>query len=186
MKNILLLVSSASGALYAHTFIKTLPKLARLDLIVTEGAARISEDEQQGSYYGYKAVGTCYSAASLYAPPSSGSTFDYDAVVVLPASMGFLARCAAGVSSTLAERAFDVALKESVKTIVCFREFPLSKIHLNTLTTLADAGVIICPLAPSFYTNPTSISELVTQFVGRIQYLAGIENSNYKKWQVNG
>lgn len=186
LKKILLIASGASGQIYTHKFIKSLPNKIEVSLIVTKTANKISKGECNRNYFKRYQNRNVYNNKSFYSKPASGSAFDYSAVVVLPASMGFLARCATGISSNLAERAFDVAQKEGVKTIVCFREFPLSKIHLKTLTTLADLGVIICPLSPSFYNKPKEIKDIINQTVGRIQQIVGIENKLYKKWEPHG
>ena len=138
--NLLLGVSGASGSVLAHTLIETVMSTSHtVSLIATKTANQISTSEV-GYTFGIFENGqrvTYYPDDSFYAPPASGSTFSYDALIVIPASMGFLARCAHGISSTLLERAFDVALKERTKIIVVPREMPFSTLHLETLLKLS-------------------------------------------------
>ena len=183
-------VSSASGVELARTLIDTVrPSSHSVSMIVTDTANQISRDElgfTLESVYRNTLDITYYPNDSFYAPPASGSTFSYDALVVIPASMGFLARCAHGISSTLLERAFDVALKERTKIVVVPREMPFSTIHLETLLKLSQLGVIVCPACPSYYSRPTAVKDLTDNVVGKVLKLVGVENGLYKKWRVNG
>ena len=135
--NLLIGSSGSSGSVLAHVLLETLlPTSHSISLITTKTADQISQDEVgytlKSIYRGGSRV-TYHPDDSFYAKPASGSTFNYDALVIIPASMGFLARCAHGISSTLLERTFDVALKERTKIVVVPREMPFSTIHLENL-----------------------------------------------------
>ncbi len=96
--------------------------------------------------------------------------------------MGTLGRIASGVSNDLVTRAADVMLKERRRLILVPRETPYSLIHLRNMTTLTEAGAIICPASPSFYHNPQTIEELVDTVVDRVLDLAGFDFPA-KRWQ---
>lgn len=98
--------------------------------------------------------------------------------------MGTLGRIAAGVSDDLITRAADVILKERGRLIVVPRETPYSLIHLRNMITVTEAGAIVIPASPSFYSLPANIEELVDTVVNRVLDLAGIENDGYK-WGKN-
>jgi 4-hydroxy-3-polyprenylbenzoate decarboxylase len=93
--------------------------------------------------------------------------------------MGTLGRIAAGVSSDLMTRAADVMLKERKKLIIVPREAPLSLIHLNNMKLLTEAGAIICPASPSFYSKPATIEELAMTVVDRVLNLAGFHSNTF-------
>jgi 4-hydroxy-3-polyprenylbenzoate decarboxylase len=101
-------------------------------------------------------------------------------MVVVPSSVGTVARIAAGVSQSLIERAADVMLKEHRRLIVVVRETPLSLIHLRNMTALTEAGAVIVPAAPSFYSRPESIEALCLTVTERIVSLLGISAPHYK------
>lgn len=112
---------------------------------------------------------------------ASGSA-PLDAVVVAPASMGFCASVAAGLASDLPERVADVALKERRPLLLLPRETPFSLVHLRNLTALAEAGAIVVPAMPAFYTKPRTIDDLVNFVVGKVLDLLGIEHSLFDRW----
>ena len=94
--------------------------------------------------------------------------------------MGTLGRIANGVSEDLTTRAADVILKERRKLILVTREAPLSLIHINNMKLVTEAGVIICPASPSFYSNPKNFEELASTVIDRVLSLAGLETDMYK------
>jgi len=113
-----------------------------------------------------------YKPDNFFAPMSSGSS-GYDAMVICPCTMGTLGRIASGVASDLLTRAADVMLKERKKLILVPREAPFSLIHLNNMKLLTEAGAIICPASPSFYSKPATIEALAMTVVDRALSLAG-------------
>jgi 4-hydroxy-3-polyprenylbenzoate decarboxylase len=116
-----------------------------------------------------------------FAPPASGSN-PPDAMVVCPCSMGSLAAIAAGLASTLIERAADVAIKEGRKLIIVPRETPFSQLHLENMLRLARMGVVILPANPGFYHQPQSVGELVDFVVARILDQLGVAHTLMPRW----
>jgi 4-hydroxy-3-polyprenylbenzoate decarboxylase len=94
--------------------------------------------------------------------------------------MGLLARVAQGISNDLVTRAADVVLKERRKLIIIPRDTPYSLIHLRNMTLLTEAGSIICPASPSFYSNPKDFSELALTVVDRVLDLGGLTLDTYR------
>ena len=115
----------------------------------------------------------------FFAPMASGSS-GFDTMVICPCSMGTLGRITSGVSNDLMTRSADVILKERKKLILVTREMPYSLIHLNNMKLLTEAGAIICPASPSFYSNPETKEEIVMTVVDRVLKLAGLEFSSYR------
>ena len=107
------------------------------------------------------------SNADIGANVASGS-YPADAMIVIPCSVGTLARIANGVASHLIERAADVALKEKRPLVLCVRETPLNKIHIRNMYRAADAGATIFPLIPAYYYQPASLDEMAREFAYRV------------------
>jgi 4-hydroxy-3-polyprenylbenzoate decarboxylase len=120
---------------------------------------------------------------AVEATPASGSA-GLAATIVVPCSMGTLARVAHGFSSNLVERAADVALKEGRPLVVVPRETPLSELHLENMLKLARMGVIVLPAMPGFYQRPQTIADLVDFVVGKILDRLGIEHQLVQRWQT--
>jgi 4-hydroxy-3-polyprenylbenzoate decarboxylase len=121
------------------------------------------------------------SNADIGANIASGS-YPTDAMVILPCSMGTLARIANGVASALIERAADVCLKEKRPLILCVRETPLNKIHIRNMYRAADAGATIFPLIPTFYNRPASPDAMASEFANRVLAHIGLSQSNAYQW----
>ena len=113
------------------------------------------------------------------APFASGSG-QYNTMIIVPCSMGTLARIATGISNDLISRAADVVLKERRKLICVVRDTPYNLVHIRNMETVTLAGGIICPATPSFYSKPTSIEEVAATVVDRIIDLAGLKISTYR------
>jgi flavin prenyltransferase len=105
-----------------------------------------------------------------------------DAMIVCPASMGFVGSIAAGLASDLAERAADVQLKERRPLVLVPRETPLNLIHLRNLTAVTEAGAIVVPAMPGFYSKPKTIDDLVNFVVGKVLDVLGIEHDLLERW----
>lgn len=130
---------------------------------------------------------TEYRNDDFFTPVASGSA-GFDALIVVPCSMGMAGRIAGGISDDLISRGADVMLKESSPRhprmlILCPRETPLSLIHLRNLTAVREAGGIILPAMPSFYTHPQTIEEAADTVVLRILSQLGFTPEDYKGWQ---
>jgi 4-hydroxy-3-polyprenylbenzoate decarboxylase len=120
---------------------------------------------------------------AVEAAPSSGSA-GIEATVLIPCSMGTLARVAHGFSSNLVERAADVALKEGRPLVVVPRETPLSAIHLRNMLTLAEAGAVVLPAMPGFYHRPASVQDLVDFVVGKVLDRLRVEHALFARWRT--
>ena len=120
---------------------------------------------------------------AVEATPASGSA-GIAAVVVVPCSMGTLARIAVGASRNLIERAADVAIKEGRPLVVVPRETPLSAIHLQNMLTLARLGAVVLPAMPGFYHRPATVADLVDFVVGKVLDRLGVDHDIVRRWQT--
>jgi 4-hydroxy-3-polyprenylbenzoate decarboxylase len=182
-KRLVLAVTGASGSIYAERLISRIMELVdkpeEFAVVFTENALDIWKYEIGSPFVTPKGV-KVYQNNDFYAPFASGSS-QYNSMIVCPASMGMVGRIAHGVSDDLITRAADVMLKERRRLIIVPRETPYSLIHLNNMKLLTEAGAIICPATPSFYSRPKSIDDLVISVVDRVLDLAGFK-VNAKRW----
>ncbi|MBI2935491.1 MAG: UbiX family flavin prenyltransferase [Chloroflexi bacterium] len=118
-----------------------------------------------------------------FAASIASGSFPTAGMVVVPCSMGTLARIAMGASSNLIERAADVTLKERRKLILVPRETPLSRIHLRNMLLVSEAGAEVLPAMPGFYHRPSTIGDLVNMLVGRILDRLGVESPLSPRWR---
>lgn len=179
---IIVAITAASGAIYARQLLEQLvasPQVENIALILSTNAEAVAETE--GVTLPESDKITRYANDNLFAAPASGSA-RWDAMVIVPSSVGTVGRVAAGTSQTLIERAADVMLKERRRLVVVVRETPLSLIHLRNMTTLTEAGAIVLPASPSFYSRPTDIEELCSTVTERIVSLLGIDAPHFE-WQ---
>lgn len=178
--NIVVAVTAASGALYARLTLESLLRNAavgRIALICTEHAREVAAHE--GVELPTDGRITVYDNCDLFVSPASGSAA-WDAMVVVPCSVGTAGRLAAGVSHSLVERAADVMLKERRRLVLVVRETPLSLIHLRNLTALTEAGAVVLPASPSFYAQPVDVEALCMSVVERALALLGVEQPHYE------
>ena len=174
-------VTGASGIDYAVTLLKTLGE--EKILIVSEHGKRLIEIESALSLDEIEAMANVgYDDNDLEAAISSGSN-DFDAMVIVPCSMSTLSKVACGIADTLITRTASVALKEDRKLILVPRETPLSKIHIDNMSRLKDAGAVILPAMPAFYTKPKTIQDMVNFITGRIMESLGLDHQLYEKWE---
>jgi 4-hydroxy-3-polyprenylbenzoate decarboxylase len=122
------------------------------------------------------------SNADIGANVASGS-YPADAMIVIPCSMGTLARIANGVASNLIERAADVCLKEKRPLVLCVRETPLNKIHIRNMFRAADAGATIFPLIPAFYYRPANLDDMAREFAYRVLAHVGLPQPAAFRWK---
>lgn len=118
----------------------------------------------------------------LGAAISSGS-HRQDGMVLVPCSAGALGRIAAGVSDTLVSRAADVCLKERRPLVLCLRETPLNRIHLENLLRVHDAGAVVMPLMPGFYHGPETLEDLFDAFATRVLDQLGLPEPDARRWK---
>lgn len=175
-------VTGASGALYAKVLLAQLTTLAEqtADVAVLFSAtAKAVWKYELGNTDFEKLPFSCYENDDFFAPIASGSA-GYDAMIICPCSMGTLGRIASGVSNDLMTRAADVMMKERRQLILVARETPLSLIHINNMKTITEAGGIICPATPSFYSHPTNFEELAATVTSRALALAGLNIKSFR------
>lgn len=178
--NIVVAVTAASGSIYARLLVELLVRseqVGRIALVYSENARAVAEHEGVAMPTDAKIVE--YSNSDLFASPASGSAA-WDAMVVVPSSVGTVGRVANGVSQTLIERAADVMLKERRRLVFVVRETPYSLIHLRNMTTLTEAGAVIVSASPSFYSKPATVEELCLTVVERVVALLGIRAEHYE------
>lgn len=184
-KKIVLAVSGSSGSVYAKAIFERLSQIqnqwAKVGVIFSDNAFINWELEIGGKPDLEAYPFDFYEKNNFYAPFASGSA-KYDTMIVCPCSMGVLGRIATGVSTDLTTRAADVILKERRKLILVTRDTPLSLIHLRNMTTITEAGGIICPAAPSFYQQPKTIEDMALTVVDRVLDLAGFELGDAYRW----
>jgi 4-hydroxy-3-polyprenylbenzoate decarboxylase len=121
--------------------------------------------------------------ADIGANVASGS-YPTDAMLVLPCSMGTLARIANGLAIQLIERAADVCLKEKRPLMLCVRETPFNRIHLRNMTLAAEAGATIFPVIPAFYFQPASTDDIAREFVSRVLSHIGLPQPDAYQWKA--
>ncbi len=178
---IIVAITGASGAIYARQLLEMLichHAVEQIGLILSHHAEDVLRAE--GVELPMSERITRYNNDNMWASPASGSA-RWDAMIIVPASMGTVGRIAAGISRTLLERAADVMLKERRRLILVVRESPYSLIHLRNMTTLSEAGAIILPASPGFYFCPTSIEELTRPIAEHAAELAGLD-IEHKRW----
>jgi len=178
---IIVAVTGASGAIYAKVLFDKLVQLeaqiAEVGVLMSDNAKLVWETELDNSDY-KKYPFTFYDKMDFMAPFASGSA-NFGTMIICPSSMGTMGRIAAGISNDLTTRAADVILKERRKLIIVARETPLSLIHINNMKTITEAGGIICPATPSFYSKPQTFEALSATVIDRVLTLAGLQNNAY-------
>ncbi len=179
---IVLSISGASGSIYAKLlldkFLQLYNQIEKVGVVMSENAKYVWNSEL-GSHSYKEYPFDFYEKQDFEAPFASGSAH-YNAMVVAPCSMGTLSRIAHGTSNDLSTRAADVMLKERRRLILLCRESPLSKIHLKNMLLATEAGAIICPASPSFYSRPTTIDEVAHTIIDRVVDLIGLENNSFR------
>jgi flavin prenyltransferase len=181
-KKIIVAVTGASGSVYAKVLFDKLQLLSdqieTVGLVFSDNAKDVWEYELGNRDFEnipYK----IYDKNDFMAPFASGSA-KFESMIIVPCSMGTLARIAQGISNDLTTRAADVILKERRKLILVARDTPLSLIHIENMRTVTLAGGIIAPATPSFYSKPTSFEQLAATVIDRVLDLAGFENVTYR------
>jgi 4-hydroxy-3-polyprenylbenzoate decarboxylase len=177
-------MTGASGAIYTQHLLDNLdPSKHEIHFISTKHAREVAQIELlKGELKLTPQVIRYDENDSMFVAFVSGSA-KFDAMVVIPASMGTIGRIAHGTSDSTVARAADVFLKERRKLILVPREAPYNLIHLRNMATLTEAGATIIPASPSFYNRPKTITELVDTIIARVLDHLGIEHILTKRWQ---
>ena len=179
---ILVAITGASGALYAQRLLDNLdPTQHEIHVVLSQYAPVVLAEELPRGLRLPVGV-SVHNLKSMNAPFASGSNAP-DAMVVLPCSMGTLARIAHGSSEDVLLRAADVVLKEKKKLLLVPRETPLNLIHVKNFELLIQAGATILPANPSFYTRPQSVEQVVDTVVARVLDHLGLPQRIMPRWK---
>ena len=182
MHKLILGLGGSSGAIYGKLLLERLDGLKtqydEVGIIMSRNARlnwNLEIHDQPVESFGHKV----YELDDFQAPFASGSA-RFETMIVCPCSMGSLARIAHGHSDDLMTRAADVILKERRRLILVPRETPFSLIHIDNMRKLTEAGAIICPAIPSFYSQPDTIEKLCLTVVDRVLDLAGFKLDTFR------
>ena len=194
-RNLTVAITGASGSIFPKHLLHSLEadeRVGRVNLIVSDSGLRVMAEEL-GISGRNEVVGKLLGRSSakiqlqnnddIGANVASGSYLT-DAMLVLPCSMGTLARIANGMASKLIERAADVCLKERRPLILCVRETPFNRIHLRNMTLAAEAGATIYPIIPAFYFQPQSTEEIAREFVNRVLAHLWLPQAGAYQWKM--
>ena len=188
-------VTGASGAILAQKALELLEadaRVSRIHLVVTEAGQRLFAEELGISSGDLRQIPNRIlgrPAAKIEVLPNkdvgasiaSGSC-EVDAMIVIPCSMGTLGAIAGGLSDDLVSRAADVMLKENRKLVLCVRDTPFNRIHLENMLRAQQAGAVIMPAVPAFYHHAKTIDDLVTQYVCRVLAQIGLPQEKMYRW----
>ena len=197
-QNLTVASTGASGSIFLRHLLLAVgrdPRVRTVNFIASDSALRVLAEELGlkgrsnpvgqilGSPGGRSARKIAVQAnADIGANVASGS-YPTDAMIVIPCSVGTLARVANGVASHLIERAADVCLKEKRPLVLCVRETPLNKIHIRNMYRAADAGATVFPLIPAFYYRPASLDEMAREFACRVLAHLGLPQPGAFRWK---
>ncbi len=198
-QNLTVATTGASGAIFLRHFLLAVEREERIQMvnfIASDSALRVMAEELDikgrsdliSQILGSSAKASkkskiqLQSNADIGANVASGS-YPADAMVVIPCSVGTLARIANGIAAQLIERAADVSLKEKRPLVLCVRETPLNKIHIRNMYRAADAGATIFPLIPAFYYHPASLDEMAREFAYRVLAHLGLPQPHAFQWK---
>src|SRR5713226_3975187 len=188
-------VTGASGAVLAQKALALLdadPRVSRVHLVVTETGQRLFAEELQIPSGDLKQLpqrilGHASTKIEVLPNKDAGAyiasgSYEVDSMLVIPCSMGTLASIANGASEDLVSRAADVMLKEARKLVLCVRETPFNRVHLENMLRAQQAGAAIMPAVPAFYHHPKTIDDLVTQYVCRVLAQIGLPQEKMYRW----
>jgi 4-hydroxy-3-polyprenylbenzoate decarboxylase len=188
-------VTGASGAILAQKMLSLLEEDARVErvhLVVTEAGQRLFAEELGITAGDLKQLPSRilgHPAAKIDVLPNkdvgasvASGSYAVDAMVVIPCSMGTLGAIANGISDDLVARAADVMLKEGRKLVLCVRDTPFNRVHLENMLRAQAAGAVIMPAVPAFYHQPKTIDDLVTQYVCRVLAQIGLSQEEMYRW----
>ncbi len=193
-KNLTIAATGASGAIFLRHLLQIVerdPRVETVNFIASDSALRVMAEEldlRGRNNLVEQLLGTAsrkiqqQANADIGANVASGS-YPAETMVVLPCSVGTLARIANGVASHLIERAADVCLKEKRPLVLCVRETPLNKIHIRNMYRAADAGATIFPLIPAYYFLPATLDQMAHEFACRVLAHIGLPQSDAYRWK---
>jgi 4-hydroxy-3-polyprenylbenzoate decarboxylase len=187
-------VTGASGAVFGRELLRALEgdeRVARVHFVASENSLRVIAEElglSGRTDLVEKLIGAApmktvqHSDANIGASIASGS-HPSQGMIILPCSMGTLAAIAQGLANSLIARAADVTLKERRPLLLCVRETPFNRIHLRNMSLAAEAGAVIFPVIPAFYSKPVDSTEMARQFVYRVLAHIGLPQPGAYVWK---
>ena len=176
--------TGASGAIYLQRLLEQIDCAAHeVHLVMSAYAQEVAKQELDG--FKIPAGVSQHSESHMNVPFVSGSA-RFDAMVIVPCSMATLGRIASGSSDSVLLRAADVFLKERRKLILVPRETPWNLIHARNVVTLLEAGAVVLPAIPSFYSRPNSLTAAVDTVVWRILDQIGLPSPGAYRWREKG
>ena len=187
-QRIILGITGATGMLYIPALLELLATQSiEVHGIVSDAGRKVLDFELGMTPEQLPQVSRWFAADDFFAPPASGSA-RYDAMVVLPCSMGSLAAIASGHCANLLHRCADVTLKERRPLLLAVRETPLNRTHLHNMLAAHEAGAVICPPMPSFYHHPQGLNDLARHFAARLCDLLDIPvaSTAIHRWREEG
>jgi 4-hydroxy-3-polyprenylbenzoate decarboxylase len=193
-QNLTIATTGASGALFLKHFLfgaERDQRVTKINFVASDSALRVMAEELSVTGRNNlvtQLIGRASEKIQQQANADIGSniasgSYLTDVMIVLPCSMGTLARIANGIASQLIERAADVCLKEKRPLVLCVRETPLNKIHIRNMSLAADAGATIYPLIPAFYNLPGSLDEMAHEFANRVLAHIGLPQPGAFQWK---
>lgn len=181
-RKIVVAVGGSSGSIYAKVLFDRLksirPQWEAVGVVMSDNA-RFNWEFELGNKDFDAYPFDYYQPKDFMAPFASGSA-RYDTMIICPCSMGIIGRIASGISDDLTTRAADVVLKERRRLILVPRDTPYSLIHLDNMKRITEAGGVICPASPSFYSRPKDFEALAATVVDRVLDLAGFDLDSYR------
>jgi len=193
--NLTVATTGASGSIFLKQLLLALERDARVktvNFVASDTALRVLAEELSlrgrsnlvGQILGKASRKIqLQSNADIGANVASGS-YPCDGMVVIPCSVGTLARIANGIAAQLIERAADVTLKERRPLVLCVRETPLNKVHIRNMYRAADAGATVFPLIPTFYNRPASLDAMAREFAYRVLAHIGLPQLDAYRWKA--
>jgi 4-hydroxy-3-polyprenylbenzoate decarboxylase len=188
-------VTGASGAVLAKKMLELLEedaRVARIHLVVTEAGQRLFTEELgiiSGDLRQLPSRILGHPEAKIEALPNkdvgasiASGSYAVDSMVVIPCSISMLGAIANGISDDLVSRSADVMLKEGRKLLLCVRDTPFNRVHLENMLRAQQAGAVIMPAVPAFYHQPKTIDDLITQYVCRVLAQMGLPQEKMYRW----
>jgi 4-hydroxy-3-polyprenylbenzoate decarboxylase len=174
-------ITGASGSPYAQRLLAALAETDHhVDVVLSPHAAEVAAAET--GPLAIPARFPVHPDHTMQVPFVSGSS-KYDAMAIVPCSMGTLGRIAHGFSDSTITRAADVFLKEKRKLLLVPREMPWNLVHARNVVTLIEAGALILPASPSYYGQPKTVQEVVDTVVARILDHLGVAHALSHRWK---
>lgn len=193
--NLTVATTGASGPVFLQQLLRIVgsdPRVKRVNFITSSSGLRVMAEELDltgrnnlvEQLLGRKSEKIVQQNNDDIGANVASGSYPTDAMIVLPCSMGTLARIANGIAEHLIERAADVCLKEKRQLVLCVRETPLNKIHIRNMGLAADAGATIFPVVPALYNRPDSIEEIAKQFAYRVLQHVGLPQDGMYRWKA--